>query len=607
MTRTLARTCAPAAALLLTLLALAAAAPHDRAAASGKAGARASRPAEARPARIEKTLARPPASFEANAGQADGRVRFLSRGPGHALLLTAEGATLAFRTGDASKENAASRVTPRGESVRGARAESIRGAWAGSVRGSRGAAEPPSFRLVGMSFVGANPRAVVEGEGRLAGRVNYLVGRDPSKWRTGVPTFAGVRYRELYPGVDLVYHGGAGDRLEYDFVLAPGADPRRIRLRFDGVDSLSVGDGGELLLRTASGTMRQSAPFVYQQARGARRQVAGRYVLRGRGEVGFELGAYDPALALVIDPVLVYSSYVPYANRMAVGADGSVYLAGTAETYPGGPLATPGAFQTARRGSSDAFVARFTPDGSQLAYLTYLGGGDAGGPGTGFEQGLDVAVDAAGQAYVTGVTYSADFPLVNAFQPASGGGGSEGFVAKLNPSGSALVYSSYLGGSDIEMSKSVAVDSAGAAYVYGDTTSNDFPVKNALQPARKGASDLFLTKVAPDGGTLEYSTYLGGSDGEVGFLGDVAVDAAGAAYVAGTSYSSDYPVTPGAFQPATRTPAGLFDSDLVVTKVAPGGAALGYSTYLGGAGSDFCYGVAVDAAGQAHVVGHTGS
>ncbi|HEX8352603.1 MAG TPA: SBBP repeat-containing protein, partial [Pyrinomonadaceae bacterium] len=534
MTRTLTRIGVLTAALLLSLTILAGTAPTTGTRASGaKVSA-----AHARGARLEKTITRLPARFEANAGQADARVKFLSRGAGHALMLTAEGATLALRTGGGRAEGArlASPLRARAESARDARDRAS------------------SFRLVGMKFVGANPRAEVVGEGRLKAKVNYFLGRDPSRWRADVPTFASVRYRGLYRGVDLVYYGGGdGGRLEYDFVLAPGADYRPIRLRFDGADRLTIGAGGELLLHTKAGTIKQSAPVVYQEVGGARREVAGRYVLRGPREVGFRVGEYDPAHALVIDPVLVYSTYFPYAYEMAVDTSGGVYVTGTAETFAGDFPATPGAFQRTRRGGSDAYVAKLDAEGRELVYLTYLGGGGAGLDGGG-EYGQGVAVDAAGNAYVTGITYSADFPVVNAFQPASGGGYSEGFVSKLNPDGSALVYSSYLGGGETDWGKSVALDAAGSAYVFGQTFSNNFPVRNALQPALKGGDDFFVTKVAPDGKTLDYSTYLGGGGSEVGHLGDLAVDAAGAAYVAGTSYSFDYPVTPGAFQPATKTP-----------------------------------------------------
>ncbi|HEX8150790.1 MAG TPA: SBBP repeat-containing protein [Pyrinomonadaceae bacterium] len=540
---------------------------------------------------VKKSVTQLPPVFEENAGQAGARARFISRGAGHTLLLGAGGVTLALRKGG-GKEGSGSAPSVRalGENARGRRAPE------------------PSYQLVGMRFVGANPRPEIAGEGALPGRVNYFVGRDASKWRAGVRTFAGVRYRDLYPGVDLVFHGGRdGGRLEYDFVLAPGADYKDVRLSFEGADGLSLGKDGGLLLETKAGTVSQSAPVIYQQVGGERRAVEGGYVLRGRREVGFRVGAYDPAHPLVIDPVLVYATYFFNAAEMAVDSAGAVYVVGTADTYTGDLPATPGAFQTTRRGFTDVFVAKLDPAGSSLSYLTYLGGtGQAGIDGLN-DFGSSIAVDASGNAYVTGVTETTDFPVTpGAFQPASGGA-NDGFVTKLNASGSALVYSTYLGGDNTEWSRSVALDAAGAAYVVGGTSSTDFPVKNALQPAKKGFEDVFLTKLAPDGKALEYSTYLGGTGYEYGYDARVAVDAAGAAYLTGSTSSEDFPVTPGAFQQAPKTPDNSYSYELFVSKVAPGGAALAYSTYLGGAGYETASGVAVDAAGQAHITGYTDS
>jgi hypothetical protein len=542
---------------------------------------------------VKKTLTQLPSIFEENAGQADARTRFVSRGAGHTLLLGSSGVMLALKKGGGKEgSGVASPVRASGETARGRRAPE------------------PSYQLVNMRFVGANPRPLIAGEGPLAARVNYFVGRDASKWRTGLKTFAGVRYRELYPGVDLVFHGGpAGGRLEYDFVLAPGADYKDVRLSFEGANGLSLGKDGELLLHTKAGTISQSAPVIYQLVNGARRKVSGGYVLRGRREVGFRVGVYDRGAPLVIDPVLVYSTYFFGAAEMAVDSAGAVYVVGTAEITAGDLPVTPGAFQTTRRGFNDAFVAKLDPTGTALSYLTYLGGDtNSAGPGTFSDLGNSIAVDAAGNAYVAGITETTDFPVTpGAFQPASGGA-YDTFVAKLNPTGSALVYSSYLGGNSTDWSRSIALDAAGSAYVAGGTNSANFPVKNALQPSRKGNSeDFFLTKVAPDGKSLEYSTYLGGTEYESGYDARVAVDASGAAYLVGSTYSRDYPVTAVAFQPAPKTPDGFSSGDAVVSKVAPGGASLVYSTYLGGTRSDIATGVALDAAGQAHVTGYTDS
>ena len=539
---------------------------------------------------IWNSLAQMPSVFEENAGQADGRVRFLSRGAGHTLVLGAGGVTLALRKGG-GKEG--SGVPP------------YRRALGENARGRR--APEPSYQLLNMQFVGANPRPEIAGEGALESKINYFVGRDSSKWHAGVRTFAGVRYRDLYPGVDLIFHGGDdGGRLEYDFVLAPGASPRNVRLSFEGADSLSLGKDGELLLHTQAGTISQSAPVIYQLVNGVRREVAGGYVLRGHREVGFRVGEYDRSVPLVIDPVLVYSTYFFTSNEMAVDAAGAVYVVGTTDYFVSNLPATPGAFQTTRKGATDAFVAKLDPTGSTLSYLTYLGGTGAGIDGQP-DYGSSIAVDASGNAYVTGYTETKDFPVTpGAFQPASGGA-TDGFITKLNAAGSALVYSSYLGGSSTEWSHSVALDAAGAAYVTGGTNSTNFPVRNALQPAKKGNEDLFLTKVAPDGKSLEYSTYLGGSDTDPDYETHVVVDAAGAAYLAGSTYSHDYPTTPGAFQTMSKAPDGSFSTEVVVSKVAPGGAALVYSTYLGGTRSDDLSGIALDAAGQIHVVGITDS
>ncbi|MBV8859046.1 MAG: SBBP repeat-containing protein [Acidobacteria bacterium] len=541
---------------------------------------------------IKRSLAQLPSFFEENAGQLAGPARFVSRGAGHTLMLGAGGVTLALRKGGGKEGSGrVPGVRALGENARARRAPE------------------PSYQLVQMRFVGANPRPDILGEGPLPGKVNYFVGRDASKWRAGIKTFADVRYQDLYPGVDLVFHGGHdGGRLEYDFVLAPGADCNALRLSFEGADGLRLGKNGELLVQTRAGTISQGAPVIYQQLNGERRAVEGVYVLRRGREVGFRLGEYDHSAPLVIDPVLVYSTYFFDSSAMAVDPAGAVYVVGTAGNFTSDLPATPGAFQPTRRGPTDAFVAKLDPTGSSLSYLTYLGGTGLNGIDGLGDYGNDIAVDAAGNAYVTGFTETNDFPTTpGAFQPANAGA-TDGFVTKLNAAGDALVYSSYLGGKDAEWSNSIAIDPTGAAYVAGGTNSTDFPVKDALQPSKKGnTDDFFLTKVAPDGKSLAYSTYLGGTDYEPGYNAHVEADAAGAAYLVGYSYSHDYPTTPGAFQPAPKAPEVFFSSDAVVSKVAPDGKSLAYSTYLGGTRGELVYGAAVDSAGQLYVAGFTDS
>ncbi|HWS86861.1 MAG TPA: FG-GAP-like repeat-containing protein [Pyrinomonadaceae bacterium] len=373
-----------------------------------------------------------PLWFEANRGQTDGSVKFLARGSGYTLFLTERGAVLRLRAKAAEGEERRS----------------------------------GTLRLV---MEGASRSPKVEGHDPLPGRSNYLRGREARGWRTGVPTFGRVRYESVYRGIDAVYYGRQG-RLEYDFVVAPGADPSRIRLRFDGARSTRVEENGDLVISTEVGDVRQQRPVAYQEFDGGRREVKAGYVLDKRGRVRFDLGAYDRTRELVIDPVLVYSSYLGGADAdtgtsIAVDAAGSAYVAGTTSStdFP----VTGGALQTSKGDFNDAFILKLSADGRSLVYATYLGGG-------GDEQCNAVAVDSAGNAYLGGFTASTDFPVTaGGFQTSKSGLG-DAFLSKLNPSGTALVYSTYVGGAGSEQVSSIAVDAAGAAYVAGRTDSLDF-------------------------------------------------------------------------------------------------------------------------------------
>src|SRR5882762_5108673 len=522
-------------------------------------------------ARSSESYGRLPLQFEANQGQAHKDVRFLSRGPGYGVYLTAGEAVLVLTRPDAKRE-------ARGMS---------------EPRDAPPQAKPVALR---MNLVGAARKPLVSGLDELPGKANYFIGRDQSKWRSNVPTYARVHYRGVYPGIDLVYYGNQR-QLEYDFVIAPGADPTKIELGFKGADRLEI-DAGNLVLHVGGSEIRQHKPVIYQEIDGVRREIDGGYVLKGARRVGFQLAAYDASRPLVIDPVVLsYSTYLggagnDYGSGIAVDADCNDYVTGLASSvnFP----TTAGSFQPIFGGSGDAFVTKLNPAGSAVVYSTYLGG-------SGHEHGEKLAVDAAGNAYVTGHTRSTDFPTTpGAFQTLAGGS-DDVFVTKLNSDGSGLVYSTYLGGSGIDFGLAIAVNAAGNAHVTGYTDSFNFPTTfGAFQRTSGGGNDAFVTKLNPAGSGLVYSTYLGGSREDYGR--GIAVDESGNAYTAGSTDSINFPITPGAFQ----TLAGGSD-DVFVTKLNSDGSGLVYSTYLGGSGIDFGLAIAVNAAGNAHVTGYTDS
>jgi hypothetical protein len=497
-------------------------------------------------ARIEPA-ATLPLSFEPNVGQAAANVAFLSHGAHSALYLTPRESVF----------------------VLGRRADVLR-----------------------VRYIGSRPAPSIQGEQLLPGRSHYFLGRDPAAWRTDVPRYGSVRARELWPGVDLVYRAGSRD-LEYDFVVRPGADVGSIRLRYEGARGLSLDRDGNLVVRMAHGDVVERRPALYQEAGGERTPVSGRFVLRGRNEVRFEAGAHDPGRALTIDPVLAYSTYLGGSGDesgagIAVDASGSAYVTGTTFSidFPGAhPFGPP------RRSNSVVFVAKLDPSGSTLVYAAYLGGAFDTSTGAG------IAVDAAGSAYVTGSTSAIDFPVVGAFQPGLAGGVQDAFVAKLSPSGASLVYSTYLGGSDTDTGSAITVDSSGSAYVAGSTSSIDFPTAKPLQAASKLSGDAFVAKLDPTGAALVYSTYLGGSG--VDLANAIAVDASGAAYVTGSTISTDFPTV------HARQSSYGGGTDAFVSKISADGSTLVYSTYLGGSATDVGYGIAVDCQGNAYVTGET--
>lgn len=427
------------------------------------------------------------------------------------------------------------------------------------------------------------------------GRLNRLTGT-PGESETNIPLFGGVRYSELYPNVDMEWTSH-GRTLKSEFVVRRGGDPAQIRIRYAGADGARIEADQSLVLETQAGTVRELAPSAHQVIHGVERAVPIRYRLTGECEVGFEIAKYDPAEPLIIDPQLSYSTYlggsgVDAATSVAVDASGNMYIAGYTDSTDF-PLAAP--LQPTSGHGVDGFVAKFNPAGTQLIYATYLGG-------TYEDRISGMVIDGSGNVIIAGYTLSTNFPIAYPSQRYSAGG-RDAFVTKINAAGTALVFSTYLGGSGADAANAVAVDSSGNIYVAGETKSADFPVVNAYQATNKGLTDGFLTKLSPTGAKL-YSTYVGGSGDDR--IMTVAVDSSGAVYLGGNTTSPDFP-TVNAFQPAN---AG--GQDGFVTKLAPGGSSLVFSTYFGGSGGmtstpESINALALDASGNIYVAGSTPS
>lgn len=552
-----------------------------------------------------------PLAFEKNSGQTDSRVRFLSHGKGYELFLTSEEAVLALR------HPASGSTTGRN------RWKAIKATEAASV--------------LRLQLQGANPDAPINGFDKLPGRTDYFVGNDPRNWRTGVPSYSRVKYKGVYHGVDLVFYG-TQHRIEYDFVVAPYADPKAIALKIDGGRELRVDRQGNLLIGADDGEVQLEKPVVYQELDGNRREISGSYVLAGNGQVMFDVSAYDRTRPLVIDPVLNYSTYlggstkgdVPGGLGIAIDSLGNAYIAGQtfSTTFPmsstiaGFNAGPPGASTTT---GGAVFVTELNPTGTQEVYSTYLSG-DGG------EAAFGIALDPSGNIYVTGQTFSTNFPATtNALNPGPLSSASaalgHAFVSKINPkvSGlSSLVYSSYLAGNSTDLGSAVAADASGNAYIAGGTmSSSGFPTRGGyLTSLPSAGGNAFLTRIDTTQSTgpasLIYSTYLGGTTGSVfGFTDQafgVAVDSSNNAYIVGTTAAADFPTTTSAYRQNSQAPSGAANGAVFVSKIntaLTGNTSLVYSTYLAGpavgVGGDFGFAIALGPNNITYVAGQTGS
>jgi Bacterial Ig-like domain (group 3)/MBG domain (YGX type)/Chitobiase/beta-hexosaminidase C-terminal domain/Bacterial Ig-like domain (group 1)/Beta-propeller repeat len=577
-------------------------------------------------ASISANYGKLPMSFEANQGQTSTQVRFLSRGSGYSLFLTDREAVLALRKPDERGPHKASGLLYDKP------------------------AEPGRKKfntdVVRMHFEGTGRGLRISGEDKLPGTANYFIGSDPQKWHSNVPTYGKVEYTGVYPGVDLVYYGNQ-QQLEYDFIVAPNSNPGSIKVHFDGAKRLEIDKNGDLDVIVKNGEITFHKPVVYQNKDGLRRPVEGRFVLEAGHAIGFVVGPYDHSEPLIIDPTLAYSTYLggtsggSYGTAITVDSSGDAYVTGIA--YPTSFPTTSSAFQTANNSSTptvfDVFVTKLNATGTALVYSTYLGGsGNISVAGT-LNHGdypTSIRVDGSGNAYVAGSAFSTDFPKTSGAYQTVNNGGTNGvsncFATKLNTTGTALVYSTYLGGSGIsgyagqaslgvaggDGCSAIAIDSSGSAYAAGEAYSSNFPVTSgAYQTTNKSATNsrpnAFVSKISPDGTTLDYSTYLGGSDGDSGM--GIAVDASENAYIAGGTYSGDFPVTSGAYQSSNNDSGN--GSEAFVAKLNATGSSLIYSTYLGGSGNpngpsgnnngDGALSIALDSSDNAYIFGLTSS
>ena len=580
-------------------------------------------------AKLDAAFGKLPLSFEANRGQFDARARFVARGPGYSLFLTPSEAVLDLRRA-----------------------------------------------VVRMRLADANKKPVMAGVEPLPGRSNYyktaarraavsgLFEGGAGKRYENVPSYASVRYANVYRGVDLIYHGNQR-QLEYDLVVAPGADPRVIRLVFDGVQRMTVSAEGGLILQVAGGEIRQHKPIAYQEVDGVRKRVDAAYVLAASRQLTFSVGAYDRSRPLILDPVVSWGTYMggsdsDLAQAVAIDGSGNVYITGQTQSTDFPLKLVPPDPNPIPAGHYVLFVAKLNAAGSALMYSTYYDEGSGAyqigkgikvdaagnayvtgqyGPGSralvlrldasgnskygvslgsgGDNRGNGIAIDGAGNAYVTGLASSSGFLITAGAYQATSGGGGDAFIAKLNTNGASdatsVVYSTYLGGASDDEGNAIAIDGSGNAYVTGQTIGS-FPVTaGAFQSTVGGGlGDVFLSKLSANGQTLLYSTLFGGSYFEAGYA--IAVDAFRYAYVAGYAESSELPTTPGAYQ-TTWTfgdcrvlvgdppkPCG----DAFVAKFNPsasGASSLVYSTYLGSTGRDIARALAVDGAGMVYVAG----
>ena len=519
-----------------------------------------------------KSFGQLPLFFEPNRGQADAQARFVARGQGYSVFLTPTEAVLALQSSE--KEKATSAV-------------------------------------LRLQLVNASASAKISGRDLLPGYSNYFIGKDQSQWRTRIPQYGKVEYSQVYPGIDLLYYGNQR-QMEYDFVVAPGADPKAIAFQLKGNDKIEVGEKGQLVVHLKNAAVELLKPVVYQQVNGERREIAGNYMLQSDGRVSFALGSYDSNLPLVIDPVLVYSSYLggtstDYASAVTVDAVGSAYVVGWTASLDF-PVA--GAYQGTNKGTN-AFLTKMSADGTAVVFSTFLGGTDSF---CGGDRANAVALNAISEPFIAGRAYSTDFPTSStAYQKtgggcSGGGGGGSGFVTRFSADGTLLRFSTYFGGLIANLPTEIlgiAVNqSSNNAFITGYDQGGSLATTGAFQTTLDASGDpgAFVTKLSVDGAHLLFSTYVRSKTIGPVTGNSISLDRNGNSYIVGSTSSTGFPLTNGAFQ---KTYGGG-PSDAFVTKVNATGTKLVYSSYMGGTDADSASQI-VEFTFGAYVVGTTSS
>ena len=567
---------------------------------------------EAARARIDESYGKLPLSFIRNDGQMDSKVEYYERGSGHSTYFTKEGVYLELfnSRGDTDTLQGAE----DDKSVNGSSGPDDDPEANNSLlmHGQMNLSMPPTeSEVIKLVPLGGNKNPKVSAENVQMGKVNYFVGNDPEKWQKDIPTYKAVLYEGVYDGIDMKFYGN-NRQMEYDVIVKPGADPSLVQLSYEGIEGLCVTEEGNLEIALKEGSVIHKKPYCYQEIDGKRVEVAGNFkiinlphetgVSNPKSEIqnpqfiyGFQVASYNKKHPLIIDPVLEYSTYLggsvdDQGHGIAVDASGNAYIMGYTNStdFPTlNPYQIP-SYQTS------IFITKLDPTGNTLSYSTALGGN------TTYSVGRSIAVDDLGNVYVVGTTSATDFPTQNPYQSNYAGGSSDVFVTKLDPSGSQLVYSTYLGGGDREYGNGIAVDASGNAYVTGYTYT-DFPTLNPYQDTVASTTtvraDAFVSKFDTNG-MLSYSTYLGGGGHDIGW--DIAVDSSGNAYVTGETHSTDFPT----LNPYQSSHAGG-SCDAFITKLNPSGNSLSYSTYLGGGDKDYGRRIAVDASRNTFVTGYT--